>query len=96
MKLEEEEAGGHTHRHTHICVHVCICCCVILECFMNTLQVIGCTMTAVWIMTHTEGEFLYPFQKENSPPPTHPIAKAAPQSSKIRHGLVEANSEGKG
>ena len=35
----------------------------------------------------TAGEFLYPFQNENTPPPRHPMANAAPQSSMIRHGL---------
>ena len=35
----------------------------------------------------TAGEFLYPFQNENTPPPIHPMANAAPQSSMIRHGL---------
>jgi len=35
----------------------------------------------------TTGEFLYPFQNENTPPPIHPMANAAPQYSMIRHGL---------
>ena len=41
----------------------------------------------------TTGEFLYPFQNENIPPPIQPITKAAPQSSIMRQGL-EYEKEG--